>query len=201
MYPASLQRLIAAFRQLPGVGEKTAERYAFAIAMQKEPQAALFAQAILDVKKNLHYCLICGNFSEEEECMICQDRTRNHQQIFVVQSPKDILVMENAKAYQGVYHVLNGLISPSKGILPEDLNIAHLLERVKDAKEVILATDATMDGEMTALYLNKVLHKQYPDVLITRIAHGLPAGGMLDYADEITLHHAFADRKKLEAES
>lgn len=200
MYPASLQRLIAAFRQLPGVGEKTAERYALSIAMQKESQATLFAQAILDVKKNLRHCRICGNFSEEDECLICQDKTRNHKQIFVVQSPKDVVVMENSKTYQGVYHVLNGLISPSKGVLPEDLHIERLLERLNDAEEVILATDATMDGEMTALYLNKILHRQYPELLITRLAQGLPAGGMLDYADEITLHHAFADRKKLEAE-
>lgn len=200
MYPASLQRLIAAFRQLPGVGEKTAERYALSIAMQKESQATLFAQAILDVKKNLRHCRICGNFSEEDECLICQDKTRNHKQIFVVQSPKDVVVMENSKTYQGVYHVLNGLISPSKGVLPEDLHIERLLERLNDVEEVILATDATMDGEMTALYLNKILHRQYPELLITRLAQGLPAGGMLDYADEITLHHAFADRKKLEAE-
>ena len=200
MYPASLQRLIAAFRQLPGVGEKTAERYALSIATQQEQPAIQLAQAVLDVKKNLRQCRTCGNFSEEDECLICQDKTRNHRQVFVVQSPKDVLAMENSQAYHGVYHVLNGLISPAKGILPDDLNIASLIRRVQDAEEVILATDATMDGETTALYLNKVLQKRYPHVLITRIAHGIPAGGMLDYADEITLHHAFVDRKKLETE-
>ncbi|MBP3867859.1 MAG: recombination protein RecR [Solobacterium sp.] len=197
MYPSSLQALIEAFRTLPGVGEKTAERYALMIAEQPHEETERFAQALLNVKDNLHRCSICGNLTDGEQCGICKDTDRNHRQIFVVQSPKDVLAMEKTSEYNGVYHVLNGLISSSKGVMPEDLNLQGLLERAKDADEVILATSATMDGETTAMYLDRLLKKECPGILVTRIAHGLPAGGMLDYADEITLSHALSDRKTM----
>lgn len=197
MYPSSLQALIEAFRTLPGVGEKTAERYALMIAEQPQEETERFAQALLNVKDNLHRCSVCGNLTDGDQCGICRDTDRNHRQIFVVQSPKDVLAMEKTSEYNGVYHVLNGLISSSKGILPEDLNLSGLLERAKDADEVILATSATMDGETTAMYLDRLLKKECPGILVTRIAHGLPAGGMLDYADEITLSHALSDRKTM----
>lgn len=197
MYPKSLQELIERFRDLPGVGEKSAERYALSILDRKEEDVEAFANALVQVKKNLHYCKVCGNLTEEETCEICNNQNRNQDVIFVVQSPKDIIAMEKTNEYQGVYHVLNGLISTTKGIMPEDLNIDSLLLRAKHAKEIILATNTTMDGEMTAMYLNKLIKEDCPDVLVTRIAHGLPSGGMLDYADEMTLAHALSDRKTM----
>ena len=197
MYPLSLQKLIENFRRLPGVGEKTAERYALSVSDMDELDAREFAQALVDVKEKLTRCRICGNLSETEVCPICSDSDRNQKLIFVVQSAKDVLAMERTNEFHGVYHVLNGLISSSKGTMPEDLNIEELLARAKDAEEVILATSTTMDGETTAMYLSKLLHEQCPDVLVTRIAHGLPSGGMLDYADEITLAHALTDRRRM----
>ncbi len=197
MYPKSLQELIERFRDLPGVGEKSAERYALSILDQKEEDVEAFAKALVQVKKNLHYCKVCGNLTEENTCEICNNQNRNQDVIFVVQSPKDIIAMEKTNEYQGVYHVLNGLISTTKGIMPEDLNIDSLLLRAKHAKEIILATNTTMDGEMTAMYLNKLIKEDCPEVLVTRIAHGLPSGGMLDYADEMTLAHALSDRKTM----
>ena len=197
MYPLSLQTLIEQFRRLPGVGEKTAERYALVIADLPEEDARSFAEAMINVKTRLHRCPVCGNLTDEEECAVCRDKERDRDLIFVVQSPRDVTAMERTGEYQGLYHVLNGLISSSKGILPEDLNIDRLVERAKQAKEVIIATSATMDGETTAMYLDRLLKKECPDLLVTRIAHGIPAGGMLDYADEITLSHALADRRAM----
>jgi recombination protein RecR len=197
MYPQSLQTLIEQFRRLPGVGEKTAERYALMIAEQPEEDVRQFSEALVNVKTKLHRCPVCGNLTDEEECSICHDSGRDRALIFVVQSPRDVTAMERTGEYQGLYHVLNGLISSSKGILPEDLNIDQLVERAKQAREVIIATSATMDGETTAMYLDRLLKKECPDLLVTRIAHGLPAGGMLDYADEITLSHALADRRAM----
>lgn len=197
MYPQSLERLIECFRTLPGVGEKTAERYALLISEESEEDVRSFAQALLDVREKLTHCSVCGNLSETEECEICRDADRNHRQIFVVQSAKDVLAMEKTGEYHGVYHVLNGLISSTKGIMPEDLNIAKLLQRAESADEIILATSATMDGETTAMYLDRLLKEKYPQILVTRIAHGLPSGGMLDYADEMTLTHALTDRRKM----
>ena len=197
MYPKSLQELIESFRGLPGVGEKTAERYALAILDSNENDVRRFAEKLVEVKTKLHYCKKCGNLTENDECEICRDENRNHDVIFVVQSVKDVIAMEKTNEYHGVYHVLNGLISTTKGIMPEDLNIDSLLNRAKDAKEIILATNTTMDGETTAMYLNKLLKEVCPDVLITRIAHGLPSGGMLDYADEMTLAHALSDRRTM----
>ena len=197
MYPASLEKLIECFRKLPGVGAKTAERYALLISEMEESQVREFAEALIDVKEKLHHCSICGNISEGEECSICSDPDRNHKQIFVVQSPKDVIAMENTGEYHGVYHVLNGLISSTKGIMPEDLNLDLLVESAMHAQEVIIATNATMDGETTAMYLDRLLKQKCPGLLVTRIAHGLPAGGMLDYADEMTLSHALSDRRKM----
>ena len=184
MYPKSLTQLIERLKFLPGVGEKTAERYAFSIMEMNLQEAKEFAQAINDVH-------------EKNECEICRDESRNQKQIFVVQSPKDVIAMEKTAEYRGSYHVLNGLISSSKGIMPNDLNIESLLIRLPEAEEVILGTNITIDGETTAMYLDKLITSRYPNVLVTRIAHGLPSGGMLDYADEMTLAHALADRRKM----
>lgn len=197
MYPASLQKLIESFRMLPGVGEKTAERYALLISEADETDVREFAQAMLNVREKLTHCRICGNLTESEECEICRNNDRNHRQILVVQSAKDVIAIERTGEYRGVYHVLNGLISTSKGIMPDDLNIDTLVRRASDCDEIILATSATMDGETTAMYLDRLLKDSNPDLLVTRIAHGLPSGGMLDYADEITLMHALTDRRKM----
>ena len=197
MYPKSLEKLIACFRTLPGVGEKTAERYALLISEQDELEVMDFARALQEVKEKLTHCRICGNLADEAECEICRDTSRDKKTILVVQSAKDVVAMEKTNEYHGVYHVLNGLISSSKGVMPEDLNIQSLLERAKEASEVILATNATVDGETTALYLSKLLNKQCPNVTVTRIAHGLSSGLMIDYADEMTLIHALTDRRKV----
>ncbi len=198
MYPKSLEQLIQSFKLLPGVGEKTAERYALLIYESEIQDVEQFAKALMDVKENLHACKICGNLCEDCECDLCKDDTRNKRVIFVVQSAKDVIAMEKTNEFKGVYHVLNGLISATKGVMPEDLNIASLIERAKDADEIIIGTSATMDGETTAMYLDRLLAMQVPNVLVTRIAHGLPSGGMLDYADEVTLTHALSDRKKMQ---
>lgn len=197
MYPQSLRNLIEQFRELPGVGEKTAERYALAIADMDASRCEEFVKAIVNVKIKLTRCKVCGNLSDHDTCEVCADTSRDHHTIFVVQSAKDVSAMERTGEYRGVYHVLNGLISPSKGIMPEDLNVDSLLERSEDAKEIILATSTTMDGETTAMYLDKLIQEKNPDVLVTRIAHGLPSGGLLDYADDMTLAHALADRRKM----
>lgn len=190
-------KLIAYFKNLPGVGEKTAERYALSILDMDDETVKEFIQALEDTKTKLTHCTECGNLTEHEKCDICEDKERDHSTIFVVAAAKDVIAMEKTNEYNGVYHVLNGLISTSKGIMPDDLNINRLVERAKNAKEIILATNTTLDGETTAMYLDKLLAMKYPDLLVTRIAHGLPVGGLLDYADEMTLSHALSDRKKM----
>lgn len=197
MYPESLENLIECFRMLPGAGAKTAERYALTIADMDEEDVKTFSQALIAVKEQLHHCEICGNFTDHDKCGICENLERDHSTILVVASPKDVMAMEKPGEFKGVYHVLNGLISTTKGILPDDLNIDSLLDRAADAKEIILATNTTLDGETTAMYLDKLLHEQYPSLLVTRIAHGLPSGGLLDYADELTLAHALSDRRTM----
>ena len=184
MYPKSFERLIECFQLLPGVGAKTAERYAFTMLDAPQEQIDLFAQALISCKNDIKRCRICGNISDQDECPICQNEDRNSRMICVVQSPKDVIAMEKMQEYAGVYHVLNGLISTSKGIMPEDLNIDALLDRITPETE-----------ETTALYLDKLLSGK--GVLVTRIAHGLPMGGHLDYADELTLIKAFEGRKSL----
>jgi recombination protein RecR len=197
MYPSSIQKLIESFRTLPGVGEKTAERYALSVSEMEPEKVEQFALALNDVRTKLKRCSVCGNLSDQDECEICRNPDRSHKQIFVVQSPKDVIAMEKAGEYRGVYHVLNGVISPSKGVMPEDLEIDKLVERAADCEEVILATSNTMDGETTAMYLDRLLREQCPDLLVTRIAHGLPAGGLLAYADEMTLAYALSNRRSM----
>lgn len=196
MYPKKFETLVECYRHLPGVGLKTAERYAFQTLEWDEETIENFAKSIVDVKDGIQKCSICGNLSENEKCEVCKDSSRNQGLICVVQSAKDVIAMEKTKEFPGVYHVLNGVISTSKGILPEDINIASLLERIdENTKEIIIATNPTVEGETTALYLSKLLEK-YP-VTVTRIAHGLPMGGHLDYADELTLIKAIEGRKKM----
>ncbi|HCY06045.1 MAG TPA: recombination protein RecR [Erysipelotrichaceae bacterium] len=196
MYPESLNKLIQSFKMFPGVGNKTAERYALLILEKDEEEVSRFIEALKESKEKIKTCTICGNYTEEEKCLICSDKSRNEKLICVVQSPKDIIAMEKTLEYKGVYHVIGGLISQSKGILPEDLKIKELLERIdQNIEEVIIATNPTLEGETTALYLDKLLKEK--NVLVTRIAHGLPMGGHLDYADELTLIKALEGRKKM----
>ena len=197
MYPQSLQNLIDAFRRLPGVGEKTAERYALSVIDMNEQDIIAFSKALSDIRTHLKHCSICGNLCEDDTCSNGSDPNRDNRTVFVVQSAKDILAMEKTGEYKGVYHVLNGLICPSKGIMPDDLNIDSLVKRAADADEIILGTSTTMDGETTSMYLHRLLQEQYPNLNITRIAHGLPSGGLLDYADEMTLAHALSDRRSM----
>ena len=195
-YPKTLRVLIDSFRKLPGVGEKTAERYAFSVLEYNEEDIATFSQVIQEVKVKIKKCDQCGFITEEEQCSICKDKSRDHQTICVVQHAKDVIAMEKTQSYQGVYHVLNGVISTSKGILPEDINIAALLKRIEEGvNEVIIATNLTVEGETTALYIAKLLSST--SVIVTRIAHGLPMGGHLDYADELTIIKAIEGRKTM----
>lgn len=196
-YPRSFERCMEGFKKLPGVGAKSAERYAFTMLECNKEEVEELANALLEMKEKIKPCSICGNLTEEDECEICRNDKRDHSTICVVQSSKDILAMERTNEYKGIYHVLGGLISTSKGILPEDLNIDSLLKRIDGTvNEIILATNATVEGETTALYLDKLLSSK--GVLVTRIAYGIPIGGHLDYADELTLIKAIEGRKKIE---
>lgn len=193
MYPKSLQNLIDAFKSLPGVGAKTAERYALCILDQSVEDVEDFASSLLKVKNNIKTCSICGNITEGNICDICANENRKKEFICVVQHPKDIFAIEKT-GYSGYYHVLNGAISTTKGILPDDINIKSLYERLEGIREVIIATNPTLDGETTALYLSKTLKER--NVEVTRLAHGLPMGANLDYADELTLIKAMEGRIK-----
>ena len=195
-YPNSLNELINSFKMLPGVGSKTAERYAFQVLSMNEEQVDKFIKSLHDSYHNIHECKVCGNLCEEEICEICSDKTRNKNIICVVTDAKDIIAMERTGEFHGVYHVLKGEISTTKGILPENLRIKELIDRINDkTEEVIIATNPTIDGEMTALYLGKLLGNK--NINVTRIAHGLPMGGHLDYADELTLIKAIEGRSKI----
>lgn len=196
MYPPIFEILIDNFRKLPGVGQKTAERYAFEFLKWNQDEIDDFINTCLEAKKNIKRCTVCGNLAEGDLCEICKDTERDSSIICVVEQVQDLIAMEKTEEYKGMYHVLNGVISPSKGILPENINIDSLLERCNDTiKEVILATNPTVEGETTALYLSKLLEKK--NIKITRIAHGIPMGGHLDYADELTLIKALENRKQI----
>lgn len=191
----SFELLVDSFRKLPGVGLKTAERYAFEFLKWNQNEVDDFLVACANAKKEIKHCKVCGNLSEDELCEICKDTTRDTATICVVESVQDVIAMEKTQEYKGVYHVLHGVISPSKGILPEDIHIESLIQRVNEStKEVILATNPTVEGETTALYLSKLLETK--GVNASRIAHGIPMGGHLDYADELTLIKAIENRKK-----
>lgn len=195
-YPKSIQNAIDALRHLPGVGAKTAERYVLALLdLPSNVRQQLFAD--LEGLQTVRQCEVCGNYSDSEVCSICKDESRDPSTLCVVASPKDLLAIENAGFFNGRYHVLNGVLSSSKGIYPDDLNLQSLFDRINqgDIKEIVLATPLTMDGEMTAMYIDRKLKNT--SVLVTRIARGLPMGGQIDYADMTTLRQAFSGRKKV----
>lgn len=194
MYPKKFENLILAFQNLPGVGRKTAERYAFETLNWEQEKREEFVNALQVLIEGVNTCKVCGNLSDGDICSVCSDQNRNHTLLCVVQSPKDILAIESIQEYKGVYHVLNGVINTSRGILPEDINIDSLVDRIHkdEIKEVILALDPTVEGETTSLYIEKLIGK---DVLVTRLAYGIPMGGHLDYTDSLTLLKAFQGRK------
>ncbi|ABO65405.1 MULTISPECIES: recombination mediator RecR [Geobacillus] len=196
-YPEPISKLIDSFMKLPGIGPKTAARLAFHVLAMKEDTVLEFAKALVDVKRHIHYCTICGHITDTDPCYICKDERRDRTMICVVQDPKDVIAMEKMKEYNGLYHVLHGAISPMEGIGPEDIKIAELLARLQDEtiQEVILATDPNIEGEATAMYLSRLLKPT--GIKITRIAHGLPVGGDLEYADEVTLSKALEGRREL----
>ncbi len=191
----SLDRLTNEFSKLPGVGKKTAARYAYYIVTGSKEQAQGFAEAIIEAKSKITFCKNCGNFSDGDLCSIC--KTRNESTICVVKEPKDIMAIEKAHTYSGSYHVLHGTINPLANIAPKDIKIAELLERVMkgETKEVILATSPDVEGEATAMYIATLI-KPY-NVKVTRIAQGLAAGTQLEFADEVTVARALNDRKEL----
>ena len=192
MYPKKFQNMIDSYQKLPGVGKKTAERYAFKTLDWDEETLDQFIQSLTDLKKGITYCHICGNLSEEDICYICKNENRNHNCICVVQNPKNIDSIEAMQEFNGVYHVLNGTINVSKGVLPEQLNIQSLINRInEDTEEVILALDPTADGETTSMYISKILNNKCK---VTKLANGIPLGSHLDYTDPLTLLKAFQKR-------
>jgi recombination protein RecR len=196
-YPEPISRLIDSFMKLPGIGPKTAARLAFFVLTMKEDTVSNFAKALIDAKRNLMYCSQCGHITDIDPCHICQDKQRDHSMICVVQDPKDVIAMEKMRDYQGLYHVLHGAISPMDGVGPEDINVASLLTRLHDERvqELILATNPTIEGEATAMYISRLVKPS--GIRTTRIAHGLPVGGDLEYADEVTLSKALEGRREL----
>lgn len=196
-YPKALQDLIDSYSKLPSVGKKTAERFAlYTFFNMDEADIIDFSNSLLSLSKDIHVCDSCGNISEDVLCPICMDKSRNQRQILVVETVKDLYTLEKVNEFKGIYHVLNGAISFSKGITIADLNIDSLIKKVKEGKvdEIILATNATLEGETTARYLKELLVDN--NVKITRIAHGLPVGGDLSYADEMTVLKAFEGRRE-----
>lgn len=196
-YPEPIAKLIDAFTHLPGIGPKTAARLAFHVLRMKDEDVVDFAKALVNVKRNLHYCSICCNITDIDPCRVCQDKSRDGSVICVVQEPKDLVAMERTKEFRGYYHVLHGAISPMEGIGPDEIRIADLLKRLSDERvqELILATNPNIEGEATAMYLSRLVRPF--GVKVTRIAHGLPVGGDLEYADEVTLTKALEGRREV----
>lgn len=188
-------RLINEFTKLPGVGKKTAQRYAYKIINMSADEAENFARAITDAKRKVKYCKVCGNFTENDICEIC--RLRDKSVICVVKEPKDVIALEKLHEYKGVYHVLHGAINPMEGIGPNDIRIKELLSRVNEGgvKEVIMATNPDVEGEATAMYIARLLKPL--GINVTRLAHGIPIGSELEYTDDVTLSRALLERKSI----
>ena len=196
-FAAPLQNLIEEFEKLPGIGSKTAQRLAFFVLNQPMEKAQKFADAIVSAKKNLCYCKECRNLSENEVCSICDNPTRDHSVICVVENPRDVIQIERTNEFKGVYHVLHGAISPMDNVGPDDITIKELMKRIADGevKEIIMATNPNLEGETTAMYISKLV-KPF-GVSVTRIAHGVPVGGELEFADEVTLSKALKGRVEI----
>ena len=197
-YPKPLQKLIAELSRLPGIGNKTAQRLAFHILQSDDQSAFALADAVTAAKKELHYCTVCGNLTDADPCSICSDPNRDRTVICVVESPRDVAAIERMREYKGLYHVLHGAISPMDGIGPDEINLKQLIIRLQqydEIREVILATNPTIEGEATAAYAAKLIKPS--GINVSRIAHGVPIGGDLDYTDDVTLSMAMEGRRQL----
>ena len=196
-YAKPLNKLISELSKLPGIGGKTAQRLAFHILSMDRKGADDLADSIREARDKMKYCSVCGNLTDEDPCGMCQDPRRRDDVICVVESPRDVAAMERIKEFKGRYHVLHGAISPMEGIGPDDINLKSLIVRLQseDVKEVIIATNPTIEGEATAMYIAKLIKPS--GIKVTRIAHGVPVGGDLDFADEITLLKAMEGRREL----
>ncbi|MBF0805652.1 MULTISPECIES: recombination mediator RecR [unclassified Streptococcus] len=197
LYPTPIAKLIESYSKLPGIGKKTATRLAFYTISMEDEEVAEFAKNLLAAKRELTYCSICGNLTDDDPCVICQDETRDETKILVVEDSRDVTAMENIQEYHGRYHVLGGLISPMNGVSPDDINLKSLINRLMDGKvtEVIVATDATADGEATSMYISRILKPA--GIKVTRLARGLAVGSDIEYADEVTLLRAIENRTEL----
>ena len=198
MYPTSIRSLIESFKFLPGIGEKTAERLAFAVLELEDEQVQLFSDSILAVNEKIHPCSICNTFTDSDICFVCNDSTRDKNVLCVVEDTKNVFLFEKLGMFHGLYHVLDGLISPLDGINPEDIGLDKLIDRIKNDnfKEVIFAFKPSIEGETTALYIKRVLEGM--GVKVTRLASGVPMGADMEYVDSSTLERALNDRKEIE---
>ena len=196
-FPAALERLTEQFEKLPGIGGKTAQRLAFHLLSLPQEEAQEFAETILEAKRTVHLCPMCQNLTDQDICPICDDETRDRGLICVVADPKDVVAMERAREFRGVYHVLHGVISPLNHVGPDDIRVRELLERVGKGgvREVIMATNPDTEGEATAMYISRLLRPL--EVRVTRLAYGIPVGGQLEYADEVTLLRALEGRQDI----
>ena len=196
-FPASLEKLIDKFAMLPGIGRKSAQRLAFYILSLSDDKVSDFADAIMDAKKNIHFCKVCNNLTENEICNVCSSEMRDHSTICVVSDPKDVLSIERGKEYNGTYHVLHGVLSPMNHVGPDDIKIKELLVRVaeNDISEVIMATNPDTEGEATAMYISKLI-KPF-NVKVSRLAYGIPVGSNLEFADDATLNRAIEGRTEM----
>lgn len=196
-YSAPIATLIEEFSKLPGIGRKTAQRLAFHVISQPQDSVERLSDAIINAKRSVRYCNICTNLTDQEVCSICSDQSRHKELICVVEDPRDVVAMEKTKEFRGYYHVLHGAISPLDGIGPEDIKIKELLSRIgaDPVEEIILATNPNIEGEATAMYIARLLKPM--GIKVTRIAHGIPVGGDLEYADEVTLTKALEGRREL----
>lgn len=196
-YPEPIARLMDSFMKLPGIGAKTAARLAFFCMDMREEDVLNFANSLISCKRDLRMCSVCGNVTQEDPCEICADTTRDHTKILVVEDARDVMSMERMKEYKGLYHVLHGVLSPMEGTGPDDINITSLITRLQnpEVQEVIIATNATAEGEATAMYLSRLIKPA--DIKVTRLAHGLAVGSDIEYADEMTLFRAIEGRREL----
>lgn len=197
-YPKPLNKLINELSKLPGIGGKTAQRLAFHILALEEREATSLANSIVNAKRSLHYCSVCGNLTDTDPCEICSDESRDRTKVCVVETPQDVIAMERIREFKGLYHVLHGAISPVEGIGPNEINLKSLITRLQqhdEIDEIIVATNPNIEGEATAMYIARLLKPS--GIKVTRIAHGIPVGGDLEYADEVTLLKAMEGRREI----
>lgn len=196
-YPASVAKLVNELNKLPGVGPKTAQRLSFFILKEPPEEAEKLARAIVEARRSVKYCSVCSSLTDIDPCSICRNSSRDRSIICVVEDPRDVISIERSREFKGIYHVLKGAISPMDGVGPDDLTVSELLKRLKggEVREVVLATNSSVEGEATAMYLARLI--QPMRIKVTRIAHGIPVGGDLEYADEVTLARAFEGRREM----